>query len=258
MKGGTGFVRFSRASTETTRSDGGPEVLEDLLGRRVRRQARVGAVELQLLAAPGDGAGREEGLPLRELERDGEVRDGAEALPLRLALHDDPERHRLDAPRREAPPDLLPEEVGDLVADEPVDDPARLLRGDPVRVDLARARDRLLDGAPGDLVELGAVEARRRAPRAGGAPRGASRSPRPRGRGRPRGRCRRRPSRAASGRRSSSACREGPRTSARSRAPGRPRSPFGGGPGRARSRRGRRSPSRGTSRGWRLSRGIRR
>ena len=76
-------------------------------------------------------------LPLRELQRDGEVRDGDGSAPARLALHDDPERHRLDAPGREAPPDLLPEEVGDLVADEPVDDPPRLLRGDAVRVDLA-------------------------------------------------------------------------------------------------------------------------
>ena len=159
MKGGTGFVRFSRASTETTRSDGGAEVREDLLGRPVGGEAGIGPVELQLLAAPGDSPRREEGLPLRQLERHGEVGTGRKrSLSASRSTMIRSATVWTRPPR--APPDLLPEEVGDLVADEPVDDAARLLRGDAVRVDLAGARDRLLDGALRDLVELGAVEAR--------------------------------------------------------------------------------------------------
>src|SRR5207344_686254 len=62
----------------------------------------------------------------------------------------------------EAPPDLGPQEVRDLVADEPVDDAARLLRVHAVLVDRARVLDRAGHGRLRDLVELRAVERRLR------------------------------------------------------------------------------------------------
>ena len=71
------------------------------------------------------------------------------------------------------------------VADEPVDDPPRLLGVDEVRIDLARVGERVADRALGDLVEchpLGLRRTGRSRPR-----RRARRSPRPRGRGRWRG-----------------------------------------------------------------------
>ena len=45
-----------------------------------------------------------------------------------------------------------------MVADDAVEDPARLLRVDEIQVDLALFGHRLLDGAPGDLVEGHAVK----------------------------------------------------------------------------------------------------
>ena len=81
-----------------------------------------------------------------------------------LALEDDPQRHRLNPAGGEPAPDLLPEEVRDLVADEPVDDPAGLLRVDLARVDLARVLHRLQDRLLRDLVEPDALEERVLAP----------------------------------------------------------------------------------------------
>jgi hypothetical protein len=158
VKGGAGFWRFSRASTETDAQLGALDVLADFLGGLVRREARVAAVEVQLLAAPADDASRERRLALRERQRHREVRDRDEGFALGLALDDDAERHRLDAAGAEPPPDLVPEQLRDLVADQAVDDAARLLGADAVLRDLAGLLDRALDGGLGDLVELGPVE----------------------------------------------------------------------------------------------------
>ena len=77
----------------------------------------------------------------------------AERHALALALHDEARRDRLHPPGREPRHHLLPEHGRDLVAVEPVEDPAGLLGVDEAVVDLSRvgegARDRVLR----DLVE---------------------------------------------------------------------------------------------------------
>src|SRR6266851_2925639 len=69
-------------------------------------------------------------------------------LPLSRAHGD-----RLNAPGREAAPDLLPEERRELVADEPIEHAPGLLRVHLLDVDLARVQEGGLDRALGDLVE---------------------------------------------------------------------------------------------------------
>ena len=78
---------------------------------------------------------------------------GDELHPLALAFDDEPRRDRLNAAGREPLHDLPPEHRRDLVAVQPVEDAARLLRVDEPVVDLARLAERALDRRPRDLVE---------------------------------------------------------------------------------------------------------
>src|SRR5690606_12322043 len=98
----------------------------------------------------------------RALEQrgDGPVLLGLEGADLGLALGDEAERDGLDAACGEAGPDRLPEDGADLVADEAIEDAARLLRLDLAHVDDAGALERAAHGVPGDFVEEDAVEAR--------------------------------------------------------------------------------------------------
>jgi hypothetical protein len=124
----------------------------------VRGEARVGPVEVELVAPPGHHARRERRLALRERDGHREVGDRDEGLALGLALDDDPQRHGLDAAGGEPAPDLVPEQLRDLVADQAVDDAPGLLGADAVLRDLAGLLDRARDRGLRDLVELGAVE----------------------------------------------------------------------------------------------------
>ena len=90
---------------------------------------------------------------VREERVDRPVLLGCELLDLPLAVDDEPERDRLDPARGEAVADLLPEQRGHRVADEPIDDATGLLGVDEVLVDLTRAAERLGDRLGGDLVE---------------------------------------------------------------------------------------------------------
>jgi hypothetical protein len=87
---------------------------------------------------------------------------GVERHPLELALDDEPRRDRLDPPRREAARDLLPQDRRDLVAVEPIEDAARLLRVDEALVDVARLAERAADRVLRDLVEDHAPHGNRR------------------------------------------------------------------------------------------------
>ncbi|GAB3817914.1 hypothetical protein GCM10027605_69410 [Micromonospora zhanjiangensis] len=89
----------------------------------------------------------------REGGQDVPVLGAAERHPLPLALHHDPGGHRLDPPGGQAAADLAPQHRGDLVAVQPVQDPARLLGVHQVPVDLAGVGHGGLDRRPGDLVE---------------------------------------------------------------------------------------------------------
>ena len=81
------------------------------------------------------------------------VLGGAELDPLALALDDEARRDRLDAAGGEALHHLPPEDGGDLVAVEAVEDAARLLRVDEAVVDVAGLAERALDRRLRDLVE---------------------------------------------------------------------------------------------------------
>ena len=75
------------------------------------------------------------------------------ARDLALALDDEADGDRLDATGRQAAADLARQQRAQRVADQAIDDAARLLRVDEVHVDLARVGERLLDRRLGDLVE---------------------------------------------------------------------------------------------------------
>ena len=133
MKGGGGFLRRSDVSTEVDRprrafaTSSRTRCADASSGRR-------GSVPSNLSFSPSNEESRAEKgggrLCPRAVASTRPVLDRDERLDLAFALADDPQRDRLDAPGGQTPPDLLPEEVRDLVADEPVDDAARLLRVD--------------------------------------------------------------------------------------------------------------------------------
>src|SRR5438093_1604493 len=78
---------------------------------------------------------------------------GLELADLVLAVDDDPQSDRLHAAGGEAAAHLVPEERAQLVADEAVEDPARLLGIDLLGIDRARMIEGLADGALRDFVE---------------------------------------------------------------------------------------------------------
>ena len=105
------------------------------------------AVDADEVGGERDALGRAQG----DLDRP--VLAGDEAPDLALAVDDDADGDGLDPTGRQAAADLARQERAERVADEPVDDPPRLLGVDEVRVDLARVGERVADGAAGDLVE---------------------------------------------------------------------------------------------------------
>ena len=88
-----------------------------------------------------------------QLGNDVPVGSAAEGHAVAFPLHDDPGGHRLDPARRELGRDLLPQHRADLVAVQPVQDAAGLLRVDQVDVQVAGVLGGLQDRRLGDLVE---------------------------------------------------------------------------------------------------------
>ena len=126
---------------------GAVEPGHDLEGLGLGGQARLLTLDLT-------EGGREVGRVLAlEPRMQRPVLGGHEGLDLALALRDQAHGHRLDAPGREAAPDLLPEERRELVADEAIEHAPSLLRVHLLDVDLARVQEGGLDRALGDLVE---------------------------------------------------------------------------------------------------------
>ena len=80
-----------------------------------------------------------------------------ECANLPLPLHDQPHGHRLHAPRREPPPDLVPKQRRNLVTHQPVQHAARLLRVHQVLVHVPGVLEGLLHRLLRDLVEGHAV-----------------------------------------------------------------------------------------------------
>ena len=76
-----------------------------------------------------------------------------EGVDLALAVDDQADRDALHPTGRQAAPDLAADQRAQLVADQAVDHPARLLRVDEVQVDGARMGKCGVDGRLGDLAE---------------------------------------------------------------------------------------------------------
>src|SRR5690606_19581891 len=93
-----------------------------------------------------------------EERRDGPVLLGLEGADRGLPLRDEAERDGLYAASGEAGADRLPEDGANLVADEAVEDAARLLGLDLAHVDGARVLECAADGVPRDLVEQDTLE----------------------------------------------------------------------------------------------------
>ena len=72
---------------------------------------------------------------------------------LSFALNNQPHRDALHASGGEAATDLLPEQLRDIVAIQPIQDPASFLSTNQRIVDFSRVVDRLLNGFFGDFVE---------------------------------------------------------------------------------------------------------
>ena len=112
----------------------------------------VGDIE-RLAVDPHELGGERVAGGRREDRLDRPVLAGGERIDLALALDDEPDRDRLDAAGRQAAADLARQQRAERVADEPVDDPAGLLRVDEVAVDVARVGERLADRRLRDLAE---------------------------------------------------------------------------------------------------------
>ena len=160
MNGAAGLRLYGFSSTERT-ANGAPSSAAASVRAAVLVECEQISLELAVVAevaALGDALALDPD-ELR-LERAGvegaddvPVRRGDELHPLALALDHEPRRDRLHATGGEARGDLHPEDGRDLVAVEPVEDPARLLRVDEVGVDLAGLAEGALDRILRDLVE---------------------------------------------------------------------------------------------------------
>ena len=118
-----------------------PALLAEVRARRDRRPVDGGHAGTEGLTGAGEGG------------VDRPVLGAHVGHAVALAVDDQARRHRLDAAGRQGGPDLAPQQGGDLVAVEAVEDAARLLRVHQVRVQVARVVEGPLDGLLRDLVE---------------------------------------------------------------------------------------------------------
>jgi hypothetical protein len=93
-----------------------------------------------------------------EARVEGPVFLGAERLALALAIDDYPERHRLHAPRADSALDLVPQKRAELVADQPVEHPPRLVGVEQVAIELRGIGDRLFDRGGRDFMQQDAAD----------------------------------------------------------------------------------------------------
>ena len=134
---GFGLAQVHRAGTFGERA-----------GRRVEVATRRDAVAVEL-----DETRVERHAARREPAVEIPVVRGVERHALALTLDDQSRRDALHAAGGARATDPAPQHRRDLVADEPVEDAATLLRLDQLHVELARMGDGLLDRLLGDLVE---------------------------------------------------------------------------------------------------------
>src|SRR5208282_4375314 len=82
----------------------------------------------------------------------------AKCLAFALAIDDYPERDRLHAPRADAALDLVPQQRAELVSNQPVEHPSRLVRVEQVVIELRGIVHRLLDGSRRDFMQQDAAD----------------------------------------------------------------------------------------------------
>jgi len=117
-----------------------------------------GGFVLQVHLFPADAVefrqeGTATGFPFGQFGLDGPVLFGDEVLDFPLPFHDHADGDGLDPSGAEAAADFAPEERAQAVADQSVQDTARLLGVDQVHINPARVGERLLYGRLGDFVE---------------------------------------------------------------------------------------------------------
>ena len=169
MKGGRRMTVDSALSYLRDTVGSVTEVINHCLGRRPVGQRSPFPVLGDGMELRGERRGSirlQRGLQHPILHR----REGA-YLP--VALHNQPQRHRLHAPGGEPPLDLPPEQGAELVAHQPVEDAPGLLGVHQPHVDVAGVVEGLTDCLRGDLVEDNAVDWK--APPAGRPPSDARR-----------------------------------------------------------------------------------
>ena len=152
MKGG-GRVLAPLPSPDLARAEGEPRHIAQ------HRPGLGFAREPVLLPRDRVELGLEALTRLLQVGRDRPVLLRLECEDLVLPLADEAKGHRLDATGGEPGQDRLPEEGRDLVSDEPIEDPSRLLGLELPHVEGARRSDGLRDRLAGDLSELDAPEA---------------------------------------------------------------------------------------------------
>ena len=101
----------------------------------------------------GEARGQHRRLLGVQLDVDGPVLALDERADLALAVHNQPQRHGLNAAGRKPAPHFVPQQRRNLVAHQPIQYAARLLGVHQVQVHRPRLLERLLDGAGRDLVE---------------------------------------------------------------------------------------------------------
>ena len=151
MKGGAGFFLRSLLLTSPTLKSRRGDLLDHSPGRRLVAETEGLPVDLVKLGLEGV-------VLIAESSRHRPVLDGLEGRNLVLPLADQAERDGLDATRREAWANRLPKKRADLVAHQPIEDPARLLGLHLLHVEGLGALESLLHGSLRDLPEGDALE----------------------------------------------------------------------------------------------------
>ena len=152
MNGGTGNLRFSLVATDCTTSFAALNGRGDLVGRRLVGNFEVLALEFH---HPGF-----EGRRLLAFHAGGDrpVFLFLERLDFPLAFDDHAQRHGLHAPGGNSAPDLLPQQRANLIAHQPVQNAARLLRVHQMRIDFAGALKSFPDRVARNLIKEYPVE----------------------------------------------------------------------------------------------------
>ena len=157
-RGGEGRRRIARRGLRLDGLDREAAFLDRLL-RRHRIAFGTDRQPVELLAVPLDEPRGERGAVLLHRRDHRPIFLGAERLDLALALDDQAQRDRLDAPGGLGARQLAPQHRRQREADEIVERPARPVRVDQVGIQLARVlhrlgHRRLGDGVEGDALDL--------------------------------------------------------------------------------------------------------